>query len=450
MLKRKKKDSTTRGEMPLPAIDFKPPVADKKEEQGVLIACRGIEQYNSAVMLLGQAISGRADQILLDFSQQGVAVRFRVDGLWENMPPMDRPTGDGTLVVLKKLCVLNPQDRRSRQTAKLALKLNGTDWIVEFMSQGVPTGERVLMRLEPKKTVLNTLADLGMREKMQQQLRDLLNTDVGLFLFSGMPGQGLPTTWRVGLESADRFVRDFHSIEDSASHEPELINIAQHKFNAAAGETPMTILKSLLLKQPDVLVFPALPDEEVTKLICEEVLEEKRYAITRIAAESAVEALLKLIGTYKNSTRELLKMTNGVINQRLIRRLCPDCRVPFQPTPQLLQKLGIPSGRVQSLYQPFIPPPPEQRVDANGKPIEIEICKTCDGRGYYGRAAIFELLHVNDQLRQAIQQNPSPAAVVQAAKQNGFLSFQEEGVLSVATGLTSLQELQRVLAPKKK
>ncbi|MCA9134065.1 MAG: hypothetical protein KDA45_12950, partial [Planctomycetales bacterium] len=145
-----------------------------------------------------------------------------------------------------------------------------------------------------------------------------------------------------------------------------------------------------------------------------------------------------------------IKTNCGVLNQRLVRRLCTECRQPFQPSPQLLQKLGIPAGRVQSLYQPCIPPPPEQRVDANGKPLEIEICQRCDGRGYYGRAAIFELLSMNDPIRRAILQKPQAAHILPVARQHGFLSLQEEGVLAVATGLTSLPELQRVLAPAKK
>jgi type II secretory ATPase GspE/PulE/Tfp pilus assembly ATPase PilB-like protein len=89
-------------------------------------------------------------------------------------------------------------------------------------------------------------------------------------------------------------------------------------------------------------------------------------------------------------------------------------------------------------------------VDANGKPIEIEICSKCEGRGYFGRVAIFELLQVNDAIRAAALKTPSVEQVLQVAKQQGFLTLQDEGVLAVATGLTSLQELQRVLSPKKK
>lgn len=448
--KTKKSAGSSGSNLELPKLDFKPQVGDKQEQQGVLIACRGLEQYPASVMLAAQAFKARADQILLDFSQQGVSVRFRVDGMWENMPPMDRVTGDGLLVIYKRLCGLNATDRRSRQDGRVVVAFKGDDWFFDIMSQGVPSGERVVVRIEPKKPVLKTLGDLGMREKMQEQMRSLLNTDSGMFLFSSAASHGLPTLWRVGLESADRFVRDFHSIEDEQTGDPELINIAKHTFSAAAGESAMGILKSLLLKQPDVLVFPDLIDGEIVKLLTEEVLEEKRYAITRVTAGSAVEGWLRLIASYQANAKQLIQMTCGVINQRLIRRLCTNCRQPFQPSPQLLKKLGIPPGRVQVLYQPFIPPPPEQRVDANGKPIEIEICPKCNGRGYYGRAAIFELLQVNDAIRQAMLNKPNADYVVSVARQQGFLTMQEEGVLAVATGLTSLQELQRVLSPPKK
>ena len=448
--KKKKKPAAKASMENLPAIEFKPKASDKQAEQGIMIACRGMEQFTATTTLMAQALVSRADQILLDFSQQGVVIRFRVDGMWEAMPAMERSVGDGVLVILKKLCSLNPSDRRSRQAGTLPVKMSGTDWIVSFTSQGVPTGERVLMRIDPKKPVLNNLSDLAMREKMQEQYRQLINSEHALFIFSGIPGHGLPTLWRVGLESADRFVRDFHSVEDVSLGDPELINIANHTFDKAAGETPMTVLKSLLLKQPDALILPDLFSADVTKLICEEVLEEKRYAITRIVAPSAIEALLKLLATYPASAKNLIKMTCGAINLRLVRRLCTDCRQPFQPSPQLLQKLGLPAGRVQTLYQPFIPPPPEQRVDANGKPLEIEICQRCNGRGYKGRAGIFELLTVTDELRHALQQKPEPAHVLAVARKTGFLSLQEEGVLAVAQGLTSLQELQRVMAPPKK
>ncbi len=447
MLRKKKTEKSAKGdEVVLPPIEFKPPISDKQLQQGILIACRAIEQYPVTVMLIAQAISARADQLLLDCTAQGVSVRFRVDGMWETMPPMDRPTGDGVVVILKRLCNLNPTDRRSRQTAKLAVGLMG-DWIFEFVSQGVPTGERILIRVEPKKAILKTLSDLGMRDKMQEQLKSLLNGDDALVMLSGPAGHGLPTTWRVAMDAADKYVRDFHSVEDININDPEIINITRHTFNQAAGETPMTVLKSLLLKQPDVMVIPDFVNIETLKVVCDQIISQHRFAISRIIAGSAVEGLLKLLATYKSEAKTLVKITSGVLNQRLMRRLCDQCRQAFQPSPQLLQKLGIPPGRVAALYQPYVPPPPEQRVDAKGNPIEIPICPKCNGRGYYGRVAVFELLVLNDAIRKAVLQNPTPDNILQVARQQGFLSIQEEGVLAVATGTTSLQELQRVLAP---
>ena len=447
--KKKPSGSPVRGqELQLPPMEFKPPVADRQIQQGILISCRAIEHYPVVVMLLAQALSVRADQVLLDCTAQGVSVRCRVDGLWENMPPMDRPTGDGVMIVLKRLCNLNPTDRRSRQTAKLAVGHVG-DWILEFTSQGVPTGERAVMRIDPKKPILKTLSDLGMREKLQEQLKALLNGDDALFMFSSPPGHGLPTLWRVGLESADRFIRDFHSIEDVATAEPELINVGPHHFNRAAGETPMTVLKSLLLKQPDVLVIPDFVDINTVEVVCDQIIDQHRFGITRMVAGSSVEAILKLLAAYPTETKRLSRIVSGVINQRLVRRLCDKCKQAFPPSPQLLQKLGIPPGRVSALYQPFVPPPPEQRVDAKGNPIEIEICTKCHGRGYYGRMAIFELLVVNEEIRKALLAKPTVESVLQVARKQGFLTIQEEGVLAVATGATSLQELQRVLAPPK-
>ncbi|MEM7476425.1 MAG: ATPase, T2SS/T4P/T4SS family [Planctomycetota bacterium] len=446
----RKKKQEPAGQVVLPNLEFKPKIKDPKEKQGVLIACRALPHYGPCVVLSAQALRNRADQIMLDYSAQGVAVRFRVDGRFENMPPMDRQTGDGMLVVLKKLCELNPMDRKSRQQAILPLKFKGDDYTFEFMSQGVPTGERVLIKISAKKSHLSSLEALGMRNKMQEDFREMINAPDSIFLFSGVPGQGLPTTWKIGLESADRFVRDFHSIETANSKEEEMINITPHYFDPAQGETPMTVLKSLLLKQPDVLVFPELPDAEVMSLMAEEVAEESRKLITRIQAASAIEGMLKFLATYPQSRQLLCKSLAGVVNLRLVRRLCTNCRQGFQPNPQMLKKLGLPPGRVQILYQPFIPPPPEQRVDANGKPIEIQICKKCGGRGFRGRAAIFELLRLDDDIRNAALTQPNPAAVQAIARQKGFLTIQEEGVLSVATGMTAIQEVQAALAPPRK
>ena len=433
----------------IPSLEIKMIGIAKDEAQGLMIAARQLPGYPVALVILANAITSRADRILMDYSAQGATVRYRIDGVWETLPPVDRPTGDAALVVYKKMFGLNPAERRAKQDAKFATNFKDTDWVITFTSAGVPSGERVLFQIDTKKPTIKTLNDIGMREAMQETFRGMLNGDKGIVLVSGPPGQGLPTSWRISLESADKFVRDFVSLVNKAEPDPEIINVAQNYFEVGVGDSPEEQFEKMLLKQPDVLVMPSLVNSYIADRVIDQINTHGKHSITRMVATDAVDAIIKLLTTYKPEAKEIVKLLSGVLNQRLVRRLCEKCKQPFQPTPQLLQKLGIPAGRVQKLFQPTIPPPPEQRVDAKGNPIEIEICKKCNGRGYFGRLAIFELLTVDDKLRKVIMKSAgTPDAIRQFAKQNGHLGFQEEGILACALGMTSLQEIQKMMAAK--
>jgi type II secretory ATPase GspE/PulE/Tfp pilus assembly ATPase PilB-like protein len=436
------------GDVPLPTLEIKQIGIARDTAQGLSIAARQLPGYPVALIVLANAIAGRADRILMDFSAQGAVLRYRIDGVWETLPPMDRPTADAALVVYKKILGLNPAERKAKQETKFATNFKDTDWVVSFMSAGVPNGERVLFSIDTKKPTLKTLADLGMRDPMAQSFKAMLNGNNGLVIISAPPTQGLPTLWRVALENADKFVRDFVSLESKPDADPEMINITQ-TFYEPGTAPPLSFFAKLLLKQPDVLVMPSLLDHDVAESVMDQVLKQDKHAITRMVATDSFDAIAKLFAMYPSQSKNFAKALTGVINQRLIRRLCEKCKQPYQPNPQLLQKLGIPPGRVQKLYNPTIPPPPEQRVDAKGNPIEIEICKRCNGRGYYGRMSIFELLTVDDTMRQAIlKYGNNPDEMRKFAKQNKHLGFQEEGILACALGSTSLQEVQKMVSGK--
>lgn len=442
---KKKKDAAAEQ---LPPLELKPTAFERNEAQGVLVAARQLPGYPFAINVLAQAMQLRADRILLDYSASGVAIRCRIDGVWEAMPPMDRPSGDGALVVIKKIWGMNANERRAKQEGKCAAAFLKGDWILTVLSQGTPKGERVFVSIDPKKPTLKTLGDLGMRDKMQEKLKALLNGH-GLVLFSAPQAHGLPTTWRVALESADRFMRDWISLENKSEPDPEMINITQNFFDPTLGEKPDVVLAKVLLKQPDVLIMPSFYNDAVVEQVLFQLKQEKKHGVTRIVAGDPIEAILVVLTTYRSKAKELLELMSGVLSQRLVRRLCDACRQTFQPSPLLLQKLGIPAGRISQLYQPYIPPPPEQRVDAKGNPIEIPICPKCLGRGYCGRVGIFELLELTPELKQTLlKQAKTPDVIRQYAKKSGHLGFQDEAILAVATGLTSLQEMQRIMQGK--
>ena len=155
-----------------------------------------------------------------------------------------------------------------------------------------------------------------------------------------------------------------------------------------------------------------------------------------------------LIAQYREQSKPITKFIGAVLCQKLVRRLCDNCKLGFEPPPQLLKQLGIPAGRVGMLYQPFIPPPIEQQVDENGRPAPITPCHVCGGRGYYGRIGIFELLTPGDQLKASLLKTQDQGQLSQIAKAEGHRGIQAEAVLTVARGLTSLDELKRVFAKK--
>lgn len=429
-------------------VEFIPHVDERTEAQALLISTRQGAGFAVAAGQLGHALQSRATHLLMDYSQTACAMRYQIDGEWEQLPPLDREVGDAMLYALKQLSLLNPADRRSAQTGKCTLKLAKTKYTLVIQAQGVASGERVLIKMEPVDVPFERLSDLGMRDKMIESLKDQLNSEGTVVLVTAPKAAGLTTTWAVTLAAADRFIRDFQAFEDQEQPEPETINISSNYFGGDTGLTESELLRKAILKEPDVIVFPELPQPDSMQLALEQVEKHEKQVYTRMISDSAIGGLVQLLPKYRDSAGQLAKRVSAVLCQKLVRRLCDNCKVGFEPQPQLLKQLGIPAGRVAMLYQPFVPPPIEQQVDENGRPAPIVPCHVCGGRGYVGRIAIFELLSPGAQLRAALMKTQDLAKLNQIAKAEGHRGLQSEAVLTVARGLTSLEELKRAFAPK--
>jgi type II secretory ATPase GspE/PulE/Tfp pilus assembly ATPase PilB-like protein len=274
--------------------------------------------------------------------------------------------------------------------------------------------------------------DLGMRPKLAEQWKALMARDKGLLVIAGVPEGGVTTLTDVSLIESDRLLRDFASIEDAHHREREIENLEVTLFDTEKGQTAASVVPGLIRKYPNVYILRDLSDTEAVKLLLNEVRDDDRLVITNVHAKDAPEALLRVLKA-KVPQREFAAVVTAVLCTRLIRKLCEACRVGYAPTPDLLKKLGIPQGKVEALYRA---PKPEE-VD---KP-----CKQCGGLGFYGRTGLFELLEVDDRIREILVKQPKLELVRKAAKLAGMRPFQEEGLLLVAKGVTSLAELQRIL-----
>jgi type II secretory ATPase GspE/PulE/Tfp pilus assembly ATPase PilB-like protein len=297
----------------------------------------------------------------------------------------------------------------------------------------VATGERVIVQLlGGEQRSFKKYEDLGMRPKLAEHWAALMGTDKGVLVISALPEGGLTTLTDVSLMETDRLLRDFVAIEEVNHREREIENIEVTTYDASKGETPAAVLPGLIRKYPNVYVLRDMSDIEAAKLLLNEVRDDDRLVITTVNAKSAPEALLRIL-QLKVPHKEFANTVTAVLCTRLIRKLCDACKVAYAPTPDLLKKLGIPQGKVEALYR--VPKPEE--VD---KP-----CKECGGLGFKGRTGIFELLEVDDQTREVLLKKPQLELARKAARAAGMRPFQEEGLLLVAKGVTSLAELQRVL-----
>jgi len=276
---------------------------------------------------------------------------------------------------------------------------------------------------------------------MRDNLKAMLADEQGLVLFSALPNGGLQTTWNVGLAATDRYLRDFVAVEDQAMPFTNVENVEVTTFDGPAGQTPDDVLRAILLREPDVVVLPDFVTGTTVDTMCDYVLSENKLVASAVRAKEGVEAILRVLALKPKLPDKFAQSVTGVLNQRLIRVLCETCRQAYEPSPQLLQKLGIPQGRVEVLFREYQPPPPGSKR-RKGEP---EVCPDCGGLGYKGRTAIFELLTISDDMRHAIQTRPRLDVLRSLARKVGNRTLQEEGVLLVARGVTAINELQRAL-----
>lgn len=386
--------------------------------------------------LIAEMVTRRATKVMMDYTKDTVAMRYLIDGVWLAGENRDRESSDQMLMVMKLLCNLNPQERRARQSGEFFVKYDGRKLNCSVTSQGTQSGERVIFVVPLVLSKLETLEDLGMSPEMVQEVKGLMGMPNGLFVFTAKPEGGMSTLYYAGLSSTDRLMRDFAGIEAKSSREPEVMNIALQHYDESSAKKPEEMLAAVIRNQPDALVVRRIESPAVFNVLLEQA-NSTRICFTSVnVKEDAAEGVLRLL-SLKVPADQYASALIGVLNTRLCRRLCKNCREEFQPNLQMLKRLGLSPDKVDKLYKTPTPPGPDEPQ----KPP----CEHCGGVGYYGRIGIFELMKVNDGIRRAIVKTPKLDAVRAASKAAGNRTLQEEAIRLVATGVTSIEEISRVL-----
>ena len=345
------------------------------------------ENYALAQDLVFDLLWQRA--ALADVAPAGQATRitYQIDGITKEREGLVRAEGDGLVHFLKQIAGLNLEERRKPQRSKIMAAIGENKFRLFVETAGSTAGERLRLRVLGLEGT-GKIADLGFNPKQVEVVESAMSRANGLVLLSAPPGAGLTTTIYSLIRSHDAFLQNIQMLE--YEHDVDVDNVTQRLYTQTDEKTFASELQRLVRTDPDILVFPEMREREAAGLASRAA--EKIRIYIGMQADGVFDALKKWTSLVGDKT-VVAKSLWMISNQRLVRRLCGECRQPYKPESAMLKKLNMPLDAV--LHRP-----PEPQFDKHGNPI---ICQACQGSGYAGRTAVFDLLVVDDEMRKVIR-----------------------------------------------
>ena len=379
--------------------------------------------YLAAKELVYDAIMRRATDIHLEPKPDETAVRYRIDGVMYPAEPFDRGVGDSINNIFKVLSAMDITEKRRSQDGSFRAQLEKRLIDFRVASQGTRDGEKMSIRILDQANSVSTLAELGLRKQMQDQIREVINLPNGLLLTCGPTGAGKSTTLYACLNELDAFQQNIITVEDPIEY--KMPNVTQIEINTKAGQSFGGSLRSILRQDPDVVMIGEIRDEETAKIACQ-AANTGHMVFSTVHANDTISALYRLVDLGVEPFL-MSQALSAILGQRLVRKLCPDCREAYKPTPESLKQAGLPADKIDVFYRA-----PKNRE---------EPCLTCGGLGYKGRIGVFELFVITERIKDMIREKAPVQNIRAEARKNGMLYMKEEGLRLVVKGITSVQEL---------
>ena len=398
------------------------------------------EGFSLTCELIDDAIWRRAGEITLRPEKEGYGIYFQIDGVTSKQSTRPREEVDALVKYLKQLADLEIEEKRKPQKGSFAATRDN-DWKQksswEIKTAGSTVGEQIhLLHLEDYRN--RKFENLGFNENQLETLRTLKDIKRGLVILSGPRQSGLTTTFYTMLGAHDPYMNNINTLEKQKV--AELPNITQYEFSLSDTSTTTYArkLQSVLRRAPDIVGAADCDDPQSAKLACAAVEDNKIIYVTldAVSVADVMEKWLRLVGNQALVAETL----EAVINQRLVRMLCPDCRQSYKPNPSLFKKFNIPANEVEVFYRPG-----EIEYDKHGKPV---VCEKCQGTGFYGRTGLFETIRITPELREIIKNAASIRDIAPVFRRSGMLYMQEQAIKKVALGITSINELIRNFSAK--
>jgi len=373
--------------------------------------------------LLAQAVREGASDIHIEPFETRSVVRFRIDGMLRDVlePPQ---AAHGVIVSRVKIMArLDIAEKRQPQDGRITLRLAGRPVDVRVSCLPTAHGERVVMRLLDKQAGRLSLEAIGMAADTHAMLDTLIVQPHGIILVTGPTGSGKTTTLYAALGQLDTRRHNIMTVEDPIEYDLE--GIGQTQINPRIELSFARALRAILRQDPDVIMVGEIRDLETAQIAVQASLTG-HLVLATLHTNDAVGAITRLVDMGIEPFL-LASSVRGVLAQRLVRRLCPQCRQPRVPDETECQLLDIPPA------------------NAANQPIFTPVgCETCSQTGYHGRTGVFELLTVDDDLRSLIHDSAAEDRLREYARRSGMRTLREDGLRWVREGVTSIEEVLRV------
>ena len=368
--------------------------------------------------LLQQAVKERASDIHVEPYEKEIEVRMRVDGVLRNVLKPPKIIQDALISRIKIMAKLDIAEKRLPQDGRIRLLVGGRD--IDIRVSIVPTahGERAVLRLLDRMQGVMGLWEMGLTEKQQSDLDNLLMRPNGIILVTGPTGSGKTTTLYAALNRIHSVEKNIITVEDPVEY--QLQGVGQIHVNPKVGLTFASGLRSILRQDPDVIMVGEIRDRETAEIAIQASLTG-HMVLSTLHTNDAPSALTRLIDMGVEPFLASSSLS-AVLAQRLVRVICPRCKEAYSPN-------ETEAGYFDS--------PPKELFRGKG-------CDYCNETGYYGRQAIFELLIITDEVRHLISEKADAQSIRASAVQGGMASLRQDGLEKALTGVTTVGEVLRV------
>jgi len=371
-------------------------------------------------LLLSQAVKSRASDIHIEPQEKTMMVRMRIDGMLRDMVPPAKKMQAAVIARIKIIARMDIAERRLPQDGRFKMKTSGRD--IDVRVSVIPTiyGEKVVMRILDASAVKHDLVQLGLEPKLLEEFKDMLARPHGIVIVTGPTGSGKSTTLYSALNYIKDPTKNITTVEDPVEY--RLAGINQIQVKPEIDLDFAQCLRAILRQDPDIILIGEIRDKETVEIAIKASLTG-HLVLSTFHTNDAPSAISRLL--YMGIERYLLASSlNLVVAQRLVRKICENCKEPITLSEEVLKRMKI-----------------DLKQSKNTTFYHGRGCPACGGAGYLGRLPIFEFLVIDDEIRELIIANSSEAKIREAARKKGYGGLLESGVNKALEGLTTAEEV---------